>query len=113
MLTRRGTRLNGLLAAALTRPGLRCEAHDLGVSAILENGEEGEAPPDLRTALEALASEPPDVTDLAARLGGVATAKFDTLVPVDMLREFWAAGNAAGVALLPEAASSLLAADQV
>jgi len=48
-----------------------------------------------------------------ARLGGVVTAKFDTLVPADVLRECWVAGNAAAAALVPEAASSLLAADQV
>jgi ATP-dependent helicase Lhr and Lhr-like helicase len=109
LLTWRGTRLNGLLAAALTRPGLRCEAHDLGVSAVLERGEEGEAAPDLRAALEAIASDPPDVMALATRVGAVASAKFDALVPEEVLKEFWAVGNVGGVVLLPEVASGLLA----
>lgn len=111
LLTWRGTRLNGLLAAALTQPGLRCEAHDLGVSVTLEHGEEDDGPPELRAALEGIASEVPDVAEIAARFGALASAKFDALVPTDVLRDFWAAGNARHVALLPEVASGLLAAD--
>lgn len=108
LLTWRGTRLNGLLAAALTRPGLRCEAHDLGVSAFLERGEEGEAPPDLQAVLEDIASKPPNAMVLATQMGAVASAKFDSLIPEDVLKEFWVLANAAGVALLPEVASRLI-----
>lgn len=110
LLTWRGTRLNGLLAAALTRSGLQCEAHDLGVTAIVERPEKDEVQPDLLAALEELASQPPSPEELAARIGAVASAKFDNLVPDDVLKDFWAAGNASGIALLPEVASSLLAA---
>lgn len=113
LLTWRGTRLNHLLAVALSRPGLRCQAHDFGVLVIHEHGKNGEATPDVRAALKALVNDPPPVMDLAARFGGVATAKFDTLVPVDVLQEFWAAGNAPSVALVPEVASKLLAAYEI
>jgi ATP-dependent Lhr-like helicase len=110
LLTWRGTHLNGVLAAALSKPGMRCEAHDFGVSAILEGGEPGTGNGSLRQALEELASEPPDVRALAARISALASAKWDHLVPDDVLREFWAIGNAHYVALLPEVASGLLAA---
>lgn len=110
LLTWRGTRLNGLLAIALTRPGLRCESHDLGVSVTIEGASRDEAPPDLRRALEEIASEPPDITALASRIAGLASAKFDHLLPHDVLRDFWALDNASGVALLPELASGLIAA---
>lgn len=110
LLTWRGTRLNGVLAASLARPGLRCEAHDLGVSVAAERRGEDDDAPDLTADLEALSSEPPDARALAARLGGLVTAKFDHLVPEEILREMWATAHAPVVALLPEVAAGCRAA---
>jgi ATP-dependent Lhr-like helicase len=111
LLTWRGTRLNGLLAAALTRKGLRCEAHDLGVTALLEPVGPGGDRVGVHEALAELAAGPPDLVSLSARMGALASAKFDGLVPADVLRDIWAMGHAKMAELLPDVASGLLAAD--
>jgi hypothetical protein len=56
-----------------------------------------------------LAEAAPSSQDLAQQVAGIATAKFDSLVPQTVLRTFWAKANTAVVALLPEVAAALLA----
>lgn len=110
LLTWRGTRVNGLLAAALSHPRLRCEAHDLGVTTVTSAADSSWSSADLRAGLTRLADAPPSLDDMSSRVGALAVAKFDHLVADDTLREFWAMENAPIVASLPEIAASLLAA---
>lgn len=105
LLTWRGTRLNGVLATALVAAGLQCEFHDLGVSAISR----GNTWAQVCEVLGCLAEEAPSSEDLAQQVAGIATAKFDSLVPQPVLRTFWAQAHAGTVALLPEVAAGLLA----
>ena len=56
-----------------------------------------------------VAQEAPSSEDLAAQVAGIATAKFDSLVPQPVLRTLWAQAHAGVVALLPELAAGLLA----
>lgn len=102
LMTWRGDSVNGVLAVALQVAGLQAESHDLGVT--VHGADEGS----IRGCLESFAMETPDVATLAAKVSAFASAKFDHLLPDDMLREFWASANSAHAALLPELAAGLL-----
>lgn len=106
LLTWRGTQLNATLAAALAAFGLPSEPHDLGVTVVARS-------PDplatVQAALARLAEEAPDSATLAGKVAGLASAKFDMLVPENILRAFWTLANARVVDSLPEVAAGLLA----
>lgn len=63
-------------------------------------------------ALERIASRPLDAITLAGSLKALGGAKFDAYVPAEVLRASWMASNAPWIALLPEVAAGLLAAQE-
>ena len=101
LMTWRGDSVNTVLAVALQVAGLETESHDLGVTV------HGADASSIRDALENLAAEAPDIVKLAAKVSAFATAKFDHLLPDDILREFWISANATHAGLLPELAAGL------
>ena len=122
LLTWRGTGVNSVLAVALTLLDLRAEAHDLGVTVSpkprieIEIGEQADQEPEMTplvvAALERIASRPLDAITLAGSLKALGGAKFDAYVPAEVLRASWMASNAPWIALLPEVAAGLLAAQE-
>lgn len=102
VLTWRGTILNGCLAIALSATGLGCEPHDLGVTVADCSAAQ------LRAVLQRLRPLP-SAEELSGFVENLSTAKYDELVPEDLLRRLWARANADVVALLPGLIEEILA----
>lgn len=98
VLTWRGTAANSVLAFALASEGLECVALDIGVTAL------GTTPEGVTVALAGLADRPPDVETVSGRVANLRTAKFDELVPENLLRRLWGRAHTGVVAEVGEIA---------
>ena len=95
ILTWRGSRMNGVLAVALTAAGLDCEAHDLGVTVA------GTTPEEVFSLLLRLPTGL-SADDLSTFVANLQHYKYDNYAPPELLRRLWARAHAAPVGNLGE-----------
>lgn len=86
VITWRGSALNALVAVVLMSAGLECEAHDMGVTV-------ADATPDEVRALLARLDNIPSIGELAGFVATLRVAKYDELLPDELLRRVWVQAN--------------------
>lgn len=82
LLTWRGTEINAVISAVLSAAAFNCRMFDAGVVV------DRTTPPEIHAALTRTLKDF-DLANLAQRIGGLASAKFDRFVPDALLRSAW------------------------
>ena len=101
IFTWRGIAINNVLAIGLTGAGLRCAIHDIGITV---------SDIDTETTMRIvrqIADAPPDADDLSPFVENLRNAKYDELVPEQVLRTLWAKANTPYVIQLGDLARKL------
>lgn len=92
VLTWAGTQTNAMLALVFTYLGFEASAEDIGVSL------SGSGLEDVKAALSAVAAQPPTAFDVVKVLPDLQSAKYDALVPHEVLESQWVKENAVAFA---------------
>ena len=92
VLTWTGTKTNAMLALMLVYLGFEASAEDIGVSVV------GCSKAGLRAALERISVDPPLASAVVKVVPDIQTAKYDALVPHDVLESQWVKENRASFA---------------
>lgn len=100
VLSWRGTKMNGVLAAALMAAGLECEAHDLGVTVA------GATVAEVVSMLSQL-KKGVAAADLSEFVKNLQQAKYDEYAPPSLLQAMWARSHTDLCAELPQIAAHL------
>jgi ATP-dependent Lhr-like helicase len=103
ILTWRGTSTNSVLAFALASAGLDVEVIRAGVAV------SNTTPEAVKRELVSFASEPPSVELVSGFVQNLKVAKFDNLVPENLLRRLWAERHAKSCEAIPRLVEYLLA----
>lgn len=102
LLLWRGTALNAAFAVAISCGGFECVPHEIGVTVT------DATPDDVIKVLKVLAQNPVTSADIADFVLNLQHAKYDELIPMELLRQLWARANFDLVSALPELIMSLI-----
>ncbi|MBS4019587.1 MAG: hypothetical protein KGZ68_15290, partial [Dechloromonas sp.] len=83
VFTWHGSDVNAVLGFAFASAGLECAVMDVGVTVL-------DTHPDVVLAImKQIAERPPDIDSVAEFVENLQSAKFDEMVPEDLLRRLW------------------------